>query len=190
MPAPDAPPVLKWTQEEVDSLGADKGFLPAAYWPDDRKAEDFARRVHADQTYDGHSYANGHLVKVVQVVKDFGFFGSHVEAAWLHDAIEDTDETFSSIEAEFGTTVASIVWGCSGDNGDRAAHMASVYAKIEAFPKAAIVKTADRIANVEAGKADGRHRLRYLKEASPFARNVLRYVPLAMSERLERAYVA
>lgn len=157
---------------------------------DDRRAEALARRVHADQTYDGHSYANGHLVKVVQVVKDFGFFGSHVEAAWLHDAIEDTDETFSSIEAEFGPTVASLVWGCTGNNGNRLEHMASIYTKIEAYPPAAIVKTADRIANVEAGKADGRHRLRYLKESSPFARNVLRYVPLEMSERLERAYVA
>jgi len=32
---PQPAPIVKWTQAQIDSLGADKGFLPAEYWPED-----------------------------------------------------------------------------------------------------------------------------------------------------------
>lgn len=36
--SPTPAPVQKWTKAEVDALGADKGFLPEKYWPDDYDA--------------------------------------------------------------------------------------------------------------------------------------------------------
>jgi len=38
-----------------------------------------------------------------------------LEAAVLHDTVEDTETTFEELEAEFGEHVASIVRECSDD---------------------------------------------------------------------------
>jgi hypothetical protein len=36
------PPIEKWSPDEVDALGIEKGFLPEAYWPDEAIGEDEA----------------------------------------------------------------------------------------------------------------------------------------------------
>lgn len=46
-PRLDDKPVVRWTKAEVDALGADKGFLPAKYWPDERSSlpDDATKRL-------------------------------------------------------------------------------------------------------------------------------------------------
>jgi len=151
-------------------------------------AEVFARQMHNGQIYEGHGdYANTHLTAVVQIVRDFGFVGVWEEAAWLHDVIEDTDATHTDLADLFGCMTADIAWACTGEGANRDERNASIYAKIAAFPSAAVVKLADRIANVEAA-AGTRFLEKYRRELPGFEDAIRPHVPAAMWLRLERAF--
>ena len=69
----------------------------------------------------------------------------------------------------------------------RAERNARIYAGIAREPQAAVVKLADRIANVEAASAGSEHGARYAREADAFADAVGSHVPPAMWSRLEAA---
>lgn len=73
-----------------------------------------AARLHRDQTRKGTNipYVT-HLLAVAAIVGENGGTEDEVVAALLHDAIEDTPETESSLAARFGETVAGIVAECS-----------------------------------------------------------------------------
>lgn len=74
-------------------------------------AEDLARRVHEGDMYGGLSYADGHLVLVVEGVKFFWGRRDLVVAAWLHDSVEDHPDliTVEDIAFSFGDSAARIV---------------------------------------------------------------------------------
>ena len=151
-------------------------------------ARSMAIQAHGEQRYGDAPY-EVHLAAVVQVLRDFGRSGDYVLAGWLHDTVEDTPLSLATIEHCFGANVAAIVDACSGEGGDRLAHMDAIYRKIAAYPTAAIVKLADRIANVEASKPGDRHFRRYAAEQPGFEGAIYAHVPLAMWERLERAFL-
>ena len=152
-------------------------------------AEDFARKQHGDQLYgNGEPYVDGHVAKVVEVLKQFEAHPIHIAAGWLHDVIEDTPTTRQDVSRNFGEQVASLVWACTGIGGNRRERNVSIYEKIAANPEAAIVKTADRIANVEASGPESGHRQMYLKEREMFYELVVRYAPKGFADRLEAAY--
>ena len=154
------------------------------------KARDFAIEAHGDQTYgDGQPY-RVHLFAVHQVVRDFGYDGPYAEAAWLHDVLEDTPITFSQLSANFSGQVCSLVLACTGEGKNRRERNACIYDRISRYPQAAIVKVADRIANVEASAEGSSHRSMYRKEADAFWSAVARHVPDTMQDRLSRAYIA
>ena len=71
--------------------------------------------------------------------------------------------------------------------GDRATHVASIYEKIAAYPDAAVVKLADRIANVEACETGDKHSVRYAREHLTFAKVIEPHVPAAMWQRYSNA---
>lgn len=152
------------------------------------RAKDFAVSAHGDQLYQGRPYVSAHVAKVVKVLRDYGFAGDWIAAGWLHDVIEDTPVTFDDIKAEFGTKVATMVDACTGIGHNRKARNASIYAKIAAYPAAAPIKLADRIANVEASLHGSSHRHMYMKEADDFEAAIRRHVSAVMWTRLERAY--
>lgn len=156
----------------------------------ERGAEHFAREKHEGQEYGGESYVDGHVAKVVAVLKDFGVHPAYVAAGWLHDVIEDTPTSREDIARKFGEQVASLVWACTGIGPNRRARNEDIYQKIEDHPQAAIVKVADRIANVEASDPESGHRSMYRKEAVEFAARVASNVPQKMITRLEEAYVS
>ncbi len=52
-----------------------------------------------------------HLQEVADLVWISGGTEDEIIAAWLHDAVEDTDTTLSDIELEFGKEVAALVDG-------------------------------------------------------------------------------
>jgi (p)ppGpp synthase/HD superfamily hydrolase len=153
-------------------------------------AEQTARTAHANQKYgDGAgAYADAHLGAVVAVLADFGFVDATWNAAgWLHDALEDTPMTAAEVRQAFGPEVADLVWAVTGEGADRNERNQSIYRKIAATPKAATLKLADRIANVEAS-AGTRFLAKYKNEQPEFEKAVRPHVSAEMWIRLERAF--
>ncbi len=146
-----------------------------------------AEVAHFGQEYQGRPYVEAHVSRVVAVLWSFGFEGEYLAAGWLHDAIEDTEVGAILIHRMFGQEVASLVLACTGVGHNRKARNACIYERIAQYPRAAVVKLADRIANVEASAPGSSHRKMYQKEADAFAAVVRPHVPEPMWARLERA---
>lgn len=149
----------------------------------------FAVERHAaiGQRYGGESY-EVHLAHVVRVLTDAGADAELQASGWLHDTVEDCGVTVGDIRAAFGERVAAIVHAVSGEGSTRQERNAAIYSRIAACPEAAIVKVADRIANVEASPLGSRHAVRYLSEAVSFAEKVADLAPDNLRTRLDAAY--
>jgi (p)ppGpp synthase/HD superfamily hydrolase len=148
-----------------------------------RKARDFAVHAHGAQRYGDKPYVD-HLLAVVRILEQFGASADCRVAGWLHDTIEDTSVTRDEVSVEFGDRVASLVWAVTGEgHGNRQAHSASICAKIAQCPEAAVVKLADRIANIEACERGDRHSARYVGEHPAFADAIAPLVDAAMWQR-------
>lgn len=145
-----------------------------------------ARRLHKDQRYGEKQYFYGHIVNVVAVLDDFWADDEDIIAGYLHDSVEDTPMTVEVINQLFGPQVASIVSAVTGVGENRKERNESIYLKITAYPRAAIVKVADRIANLEA--CGPKHSEMYRKEREDFDKYVAVHVSEAMQARLNRAY--
>lgn len=114
-------------------------------------ARGFALEKHEGQRYGERPYTV-HLAAVREVLSWAGFDDAHplAAAAWLHDVVEDTGVSREEVRERFGEEVASLVWAVTGVGGSRKERNLDAYSKIRALPQAAILKLADRIANVEA----------------------------------------
>jgi len=167
-----------------------------------RAAVDYAIKHHGDQTYgDGVPYIT-HLVQVAMVLVRFGFHparGSEDEqrrarnliiAAILHDVVEDTDVTREDVAAEFGDSIATLVYAVSNEPGkNRRERHAKSHGKLIEIEDGIILKLADRIANLESCHAT-RNKLigMYRKEWDGFKKK-LRHTtkaPDVMWDYLER----
>jgi (p)ppGpp synthase/HD superfamily hydrolase len=155
------------------------------------KAYSLAYERHQGQTYgtDKRPYI-GHLQDVAAVLYDFGFVSEFFQCgAWLHDILEDTATLLMEIESEFGYDIAMLVHCVTGVGSNRKQRNASIYQKISEWPISAILKVADRIANVEmCARTRSKYGPMYLKERNSFEKRVYQYVPHQMLERLETAY--
>ena len=151
-------------------------------------AEQFARQAHAFQRYNRKSYADGHLAKVAALVAELGGDDEQIAAAWLHDVVEDANVPIEEIYARFGWNVGGYVGACSGIGASRIERNAVIYSKVRFRPKAALVKVADRIANVEASEALDARARNYLAEEDEFHENVAKFAPLNARVRLKEAY--
>jgi (p)ppGpp synthase/HD superfamily hydrolase len=64
--------------------------------------------------YTGEQYIN-HCEQVVSILQYAdGVTDEAIQAAWLHDTVEDTDYTLSQLQRDFGDTVAKYVWYLTG----------------------------------------------------------------------------
>lgn len=118
------------------------------------KAKEFAIAQHGAQKYGDRPYSY-HLVRVSQVLSEFGYAGDEAIAAagWLHDTLEDTPTTYPMLVSEFGEEVADIVQAVTSEPGEnRVDRFRKTALKIQSNKKALIVKLADRIANTEASR--------------------------------------
>lgn len=141
---------------------------------------------------------DAHIEKVVQVLVDFqdeiiamvgrDIFVYLVIAAYLHDAVEDTYATIRQIARLFGIEVARLVWAVTGCGETRVIRNADMKRKIMKHVLAAILKLADRIANVEGSTSGSKHHGMYRKELSSFETYIRPHVPPAMWDRLVRAF--
>ncbi len=150
-------------------------------------AMQFAIERHGDQMYGDKPYQH-HLHAVCTILRDFGYFGKWLDAGALHDVIEDTPTTIDEIMMKWDEWTAKVVWACTGVGVNRKERNASIYEKIAAFPAAAVVKMADRIANVENSTPGSGHAAMYIKEARAFYDAVGCHAPADMVMRLDRAY--
>lgn len=116
-----------------------------------QRASEFALKAHEGQTYGNNSFHQNHLARVVRILEAFGEADQvKLAAAWLHDAVEDTDVSIDQIRSEFGEAVADLVWRLTDETrGNRRERHARTHAKIRAKNDAVRIKLADRIANVE-----------------------------------------
>lgn len=157
------------------------------------QAKALALKLHGEQRYGNKPYV-AHLEAVVGVLVNFGFTSEEwLSAAYLHDVIEDcakeiTDKYMlrEEIRNEFGSTVSNLVWAVTGVGHNRKTHNADITEKIATYPDAAILKLADRVANVEAG--DEAYHAMYLKELATFEQTIRSHVPAEMWDRLLRAF--
>lgn len=144
---------------------------------------------HGDQRYGDFPYAV-HLAHVEHILAQFGYASiDYRRAAWLHDILEDTSYTRKQLRTAFGTWVDEVVWACSGFGENRKARNACIKEKILLFPEAAVVKCADRIANVEFSANSRKPGIvkRYIEELPDFAEYIKPNVPELMWARLERS---
>ncbi len=93
-----------------ERLQKEKGFTKAEIAEVD-KAFVLAEDVHSAQLrYSGQPYII-HPIAVANILVDFGMDAQCVEAALLHDTVEDTDVTLEQLQREFGNEVAALVDG-------------------------------------------------------------------------------
>lgn len=125
-------------------------------------ARGFAARAHGDQRYDGKPYVEGHLAYVFyemgRIIETEGLGGAAtqlLQAAWLHDVLEDTKVTRHELVAAF-PGVAALVEAVTDEPGpNRKARKLATYPKTRAAGRLAVaLKLADRIANVKAALRD------------------------------------
>jgi (p)ppGpp synthase/HD superfamily hydrolase len=139
-----------------------------------RWAKYYATIKHGDQKYGNLPYTH-HLAAVEAVLRRFGvdalFAEEMLEAAWLHDVVEDSGTKIKEIEELFGHPVARLVAAVTNEPGkNRTEKAAYTYPKIrEAGANAVRLKLADRIANVENG---GKLVEMYRKEYDSFRRGL------------------
>lgn len=75
------------------------------------KAFHLASEMHSAQLrYSGQPYII-HPIAVANILVDLGMDAQSIEAALLHDTVEDTDMTLEQLKAEFGDEVAALVDG-------------------------------------------------------------------------------
>lgn len=136
-----------------------------------KKARDFARKKHGDQMYGKYPYIY-HLDLVYNCLKEFGYdYDSNLlDAAYLHDTLEDTNTTYRELRTTFNTTVANMVWAVTGVGKDRAAKTEETILRLQVHPEAIVLKMADRLVNMRfSSKNSRKHIFIYRKELHKYA---------------------
>lgn len=147
------------------------------------EAMNFGCKAHAGQMYGDCPYVR-HLAHVESVMQRFGIADPDLlSAAWLHDSIEDAHVEFVELSIRFGMEIANLVFAVTdGEGKNRRERKMASYDKIANFPRAVILKLADRIANMESSlvKNSGLFQM-YVKE-HPVFREKLRGLSVNGSE--------
>lgn len=117
------------------------------------RAEIFARKRHEGQTRKGAAnepYAD-HLAEVADFVTRHGADNITIAAAWLHDTVEDCDDTdFPELEGLFGEEVTEIVREMTDDKSlpKEKRKELQIEDASEKSPRAAVLKLGDKTSNV------------------------------------------
>lgn len=138
-------------------------------------AQGFAAHAHRKQLYGASPYMV-HVGEVVAIIKASGHGRDKVlDAAWLHDVLEDTDTTRHEIGAVFDPFVVDWVWAVTGTGNTRKERNQSIYHKCKDYAEPTLIKLADRLANVRHATEHRQHSFlkMYKKESIEFT-NALR----------------
>lgn len=117
----------------------------------------YAEKCHRETNhlYDGKPYAF-HLQKVVNYAKNYMAYFADIHkdeilaAAWCHDLIEDTRQTYNDVSSQIGESAANIVYALTNEKGKNRKERANYkyYAEMRLVPFAVYVKLCDRLANI------------------------------------------
>lgn len=151
-------------------------------------ASRLAHVLHAEQRYGERPYT-GHLFDVYDLLDRMGYTDEPLilAAAWLHDALEDTDCAIATLEQEIHPEVAALVRAVTGVGSNRRARNADIYRRLAAHPSAIPLKVADRICNVESCWSNRDERLFMYHREYPEFRATLR-APEPADVRLARLW--
>lgn len=151
--------------------------------------------VHKEQIYGIDKPYTYHLKQVVNEVtghKDLipanVTYAQMVQAAWLHDAVEDTPLTVEEVEEEFGPIIADLVERVTNKPGkNRKERHANTYPRLVESEGAVFLKMCDRLANLKACKQPGNKNLigMYRKEHKAFKAIFGPVAPPSMMQELE-----
>lgn len=130
------------------------GYLTPAHIAEVFRACDLAEQAHAGVTRkSGEPYIT-HPIAVAEILADMHLDSEGLQAALLHDVIEDTPYTREQIEAEFGEVVADLVDGLTKLDHlpDKALNQAATFRKIITAilhdPRVLVIKLGDRLHNM------------------------------------------
>jgi guanosine-3',5'-bis(diphosphate) 3'-pyrophosphohydrolase len=151
-------------------------FTALRPWPPELdEAVTFATHWHGDQVRPaGEPYIEHLLEAVAVLVNGAGVTDTEIlQAAVLHDVVEDTDCTLDEVRAQFGDRVATLVdWVTK--SGSRQEYLA----RLKTAPAdALLVKLADRLSNVQRLNTHPRPE----KQRSYYQETVASIVPLAQT---------
>lgn len=184
----------------MQATDADTGH-PTVYHSDGSHLVEDARRFailhHGQQKYGQHPYSF-HLDQVVSKLKGWNASFPYLIAGYGHDLIEDCFEGLplevkrKTLADRFGALPEAIIWACTGTQDTREACLEEQIAKIVELPPAAVVKTADRICNMDACVVDGLVGLAqtYSNEADRFVEGVGPHLPPEILAELEASVAA
>jgi GTP pyrophosphokinase len=146
-----------WRTDDFGRLMAQlETYLPAADLPRVVQAYEFSSKAHEGQTRrSGDAYIT-HPIAVAEILAGLHLDAASIQAALLHDVIEDTPSTLGEIQTRFGEDVARLVDGVSKIDNLRFDSVAE--AQAESFRKmllamakdlrVILVKLADRTHNM------------------------------------------
>lgn len=145
-----------------------------------RRARGFASFAH-----DGQTYGNGlpfivHPAAAARILGNYGFGHDVIAAAWLHDVVEDTPVTQDQIYAAFGVHIGRLVDAVTCHGATHQDRLADTYDKVRAYPRAAIVRMGDRLANLANCKRGDRWATKYLRDAPGFEAVIRPLVPVEL----------
>ena len=146
-------------------------------------AKQFALAAHGSQKYGNLPY-EVHLTTVAEILGEVA--PDLAPDGWLHDVLEDTSVSGEDLAREFGEPVRARVWACTGVGRNRRERNASIAAKLALCPEAAIVKLADRIANMRASRSVPDKRRMYLREYPEFRASAAAVRPSLSASRREQ----
>ncbi len=125
------------------------------------RAYELAEQAHAGQVrLSGEDYF-WHPLRVAEIVISLGMDSESVEAALLHDAVEDTPMTTEDVKREFGQTVALIVDGVTklgrvdtvSREQEQAENVRKMLIAMAEDIRVIIIKLADRLHNMRTMQA-------------------------------------
>jgi guanosine-3',5'-bis(diphosphate) 3'-pyrophosphohydrolase len=133
-----------------------KGYNPKADLKEIERAYRFAAEHHEGQKrLSGEDFIE-HPLAVAQILADLGLDTTTLEAALLHDTVEDTDVSVAELESEFGPEVARIVDGLTkldelsfrSREHEQAENVRKMIVAMAGDIRVLLIKLADRLHNM------------------------------------------
>ncbi|HET7929386.1 MAG TPA: bifunctional (p)ppGpp synthetase/guanosine-3',5'-bis(diphosphate) 3'-pyrophosphohydrolase [Actinomycetota bacterium] len=133
-----------------------KGYNPKADLKEIERAYRFAAEHHEGQKrLSGEDFIE-HPLAVAQILADLGLDTTTLEAALLHDTVEDTDVSVAELESEFGPDVSRIVDGLTkldelsfrSREHEQAENVRKMIVAMAGDIRVLLIKLADRLHNM------------------------------------------
>ena len=133
-----------------------KGYNPKADLKEIERAYRFAAEHHEGQKrLSGEDFIE-HPLAVAQILADLGLDTTTLEAALLHDTVEDTDVSVAELESEFGPEVSRIVDGLTkldelsfrSREHEQAENVRKMIVAMAGDIRVLLIKLADRLHNM------------------------------------------